>query len=104
MSMLNPPVPQLAPMIRNRLKERIPELLDEDLPTHAVSESEFIETIVRRTGGDPAEIRRVLYEVGVFVPPRPATQPLQPKPPPSEDSLGSGIPDDTAQSGMMSMD
>ena len=102
--MHNPPVPQLAPMIRARLKERIPALRDEDLPTHEVSEPEFIGAVVRRTGDDPAAVRAILYEVGVFIPPRPATKPLRSGAREEEPSRGSGIPDDTAQSGMMSVD
>lgn len=104
MSMLTPPVPQLAPMIRARLKERVPQLQDEDLPTHAVTEGELIETIVRRTGDSPEAVREILYQVGVFVRPRPATERKGPQPAIPDDSFGSGIPDDTAQSGMMSVD
>lgn len=91
-------------MIRNRLKERIPRVRDEDLPTHEVSETELIDRIVRRTGDDREKVRRILYEVGVFVPPRPATSPLKSARSENEASTGSGIPEDTAQSGMMSMD
>lgn len=104
MSMLNPPVPQLAPMIRARLKQRIPQLEDEDLPTHAVSEAEFITRIARRTGDSRQSIRAILYEIGVFIPPRPARTPVRSSPPVEDQSQGSGIPDDTAQSGMMSAD
>lgn len=91
-------------MIRARLKERIPALRDEDLPTHEVSEPELVRTIVRRSGDTPEAVREILYQVGVFVPPRPATKPMAPAAPQPDASRGSGIPDDTAQSGMMSVD
>ena len=102
-NMLNPPVPQLAPMIRARLKERVPELTDADLPTHEISEAAFIDRVAEKTGRSHDDIREVLYQVGVFVRPRPPAGPQPTQADPSEESLGSGIPDDTGQSGMMSL-
>ncbi len=90
-------------MIRARLKERLPQLTDADLPTHEISEDEFIHRVTERTGMNPEAIREILYDVGVFVRPRPATQPQKPVAERPEESLGSGIPDDTSQSGMMSL-
>lgn len=100
--MLPPNEPLLAPAVRHRLREKFPELEDADLPLFAISESELVDRIARRTAQDPAAIRRVLQEIGVFVPRRVATQPLR-SPSRPEESMGSGVPDDTAQSGAMGM-
>src|SRR5262245_43916662 len=60
-------IPQMTPILRLRMKEKFPDLLDEDLPIFAVSESELIGRIARRSGQRPEAVRRVLYEIGVFV-------------------------------------
>src|SRR5262245_1780216 len=89
--MLNPPVPQLAPLIRARLKQRIPALTDEDLPLFEMSERDLIDRIVRRTGDTPDAIRAILYQIGVFVPPRPSSVRESHPEQHEEESLGSGI-------------
>ncbi len=96
------PQPQLSPVLRHRLKEKFPKLQDDDLPLFAVTEAELIERIVRRTGRTRPAVRRVLYDIGVFVRPRIAVHELHASRKP-EESLGSGVPDDTGQSGTMGL-
>lgn len=92
----------MTPLLRRRLKEKFPRLRDSDLPREVLGEDELVERIVRRTGRVRERVRQILYEIGVFVPPRVPVVEMHP-PKTQEESLGSGVPDDTGQSGMMSM-
>lgn len=84
--------------MRHRLKERFPELQDDDLPLFELKEAELVSRIARRTGLRRTAVRRALYEIGLFVPPRVAVRPLR-REISGEVSLGSGVPEDTGQSG-----
>lgn len=101
--LLTPTEPQLTPVVRHRLKEIYPELQDEDLPPIAVSEVELIARIAARTHAPFRAIRRVLHEVGAFVPHVARHHRINgtaalPEAK-STDSAGSGIPEDTGVSG-----
>lgn len=98
--------PQLTPLVRHRLKEKFPSLDDADLPLFALSDDELVQRIARRTHRPRQRVRRVLEQIGAIVQPRKAGRraPVPSVPTPSpEESLGSGVPDDTSQCGMMSM-
>lgn len=100
--MLPPIAPQLTPMIRRRLRERFPRLRDEDLPIVELTEHDLVMRIATRSRRKPDRVRQELYAIGALVAPVVATRPLN-SPAPDEPSLGSGVPDDTGQSGMMSL-
>jgi hypothetical protein len=92
----------LTPLLRHRLKELFPRLQDDDLPRFEVAEDELVSRITRRTGRSARAVRQVLYELGVLVRPRVAVNELHTSRR-SEESLGSGIPEDTGPSGTMGL-
>jgi len=89
-------------MIRRRLREQFPRLRDEDLPVVEMTENDLVMHIATRSRRQPERVRQELYAIGALVAPVVATRPLD-GPAPEESSLGSGVPDDTGQSGMMSL-
>lgn len=79
-------------------------LRDEDLPTREMSVDELVAHIVAATGLPRDEARAGLEKSGALVPHLEARNELRPGTgdPAEEESYGSGIPDDTSQSGMSS--
>lgn len=98
------PKPQLTPVLRHRMKEKFPGLKDEDLPLEELRESVLVQRIAASSGLSRAEVRRGLYEIGVLVRPRrvgvgAGRRADRTPAPEEEESVGSGVPDDTGNSG-----
>jgi hypothetical protein len=101
---LQPPTPYLTPVGRGRLRVHFPTLRDEDLPTREMQEVELVAHVAAATGLPAAEVRAGLEAAGALVRHVEPVGELRASTAPSyeEESYGSGVPDDTSQSGMSS--